>query len=86
MIWGGIMNRIEFSLTPNNTCRLFIYNGILVNNPSLTTLLDSLSIWGGADWHNDTHSTFGNEDPYTSWEFKLEYADDLKKFADQYSR
>ena len=69
------MKSIELSETPHNTCRLFVDRQVLRKNKDLDFLLDGLSIWGGADWTDDTH---------TAWEFDLSLYDKLRKFKEKY--
>jgi len=68
------MDYVMVQTTPYNTVRMFMLKTIFEqeNQDHLILLLDSLSIWGGSDWKNDTH---------VAWEFEKEMASKLKKFA-----
>ena len=41
----------------------------------MRNLLDSISLWGGADWKDDTH---------IAWEFDVSFYNELKKFQNKY--
>ena len=71
------MRYVEFSLTPHNTCRVFVHKGMIEENEQFHLLMDTLCIWGGPDWYDETHK---------SWEFDLKYADDMKKYAELHNR